>query len=236
LQKNNELSLFKVIIFHLIPGIPVLLLTVVLTNPIFGIKLPIFPSLMIAFAICLIPTLFIILKILARKERKSIKDLMGYNEKMNIGKILLWSLPCIIFAAVIFTFGTNIESSFWTIFSWIPDWFIVNRYSLDVGNWLIPVIVLNFIIRGLLLPFIEELYFRGFLLPRMNKLGKFAPLVNAFLFLAYHLFAPWENITRTLAVLPFVYLVWFKRNLKIGIISHCSVNFLSCIALLISIV
>ncbi|MFD1537220.1 CPBP family glutamic-type intramembrane protease [Nonomuraea guangzhouensis] len=32
---------------------------------------------------------------------------------------------------------------------------------------------------GLAFPIIEELYFRGFLLPRLSRLGRWAPVVNA---------------------------------------------------------
>jgi len=46
------------------------------------------------------------------------------------------------------------------------------------------------------------MYFRGFLLPHMGELGKY------------------------------VYIVWQKRNVYIGVISHCVVNILRCFAML----
>jgi len=234
-KKENGLSVFKIIFLHLLPGIPVLPIAFIFSSPFFGIKFPMFISLLIAFTVCLVPIQWIILIIFARKDGETVKDIIGFKQKITKKIIVFWSLPCIIFAAIIFMVGTEIEGSFWTIFNWIPDWFRVNRYSLDVGKYLIPVVVLNFIIRGILLPFTEEIYFRGFLLPRMDKLGKVAPIISSALFSIYHFFTPWENISRTLAVLPFVYGVWYKKNLKIGIISHCAVNLLSCIGLVISI-
>ena len=43
---------------------------------------------------------------------------------------------------------------------------------------------------------VEELYFRGYLLPRISRLGAWAPLVNTVLFSLYHLFTPWLSVGR----------------------------------------
>ncbi len=148
-----------------------------------------------------------------RPLTKYLLEILGFHSKMRLVNMILYAIPGIIFAAVIFTFGTKIEQPIWFsgIFSWVPYWFIVDRYAANSGNLLFLTIILNFIFRGLLLPFTEEIYFRGFLLPRMNKLGEFAPLVSASLFSVYHLFAPWENISRMIAVLPFIYISYRKK-------------------------
>ena len=43
---------------------------------------------------------------------------------------------------------------------------------------------------------VEEMFFRGYLLPRISRLGAWAPLVNTVLFSLYHLFTPWLNVGR----------------------------------------
>ena len=43
---------------------------------------------------------------------------------------------------------------------------------------------------------VEKMYFRGYLLPRISRLGAWAPLVNTVLFSPYHLFTPWLNVGR----------------------------------------
>ena len=93
-------------------------------------------------------------------------------------------------------------------------------------------IVMSFLFNGLLGPFTEEIYFRGFLLPRMNKLGKAAPFVNVALFSLYHFFTPWENISRILALTPIAYIVWYKKDIRIAIWFHCTLNLLSCVGML----
>ena len=43
---------------------------------------------------------------------------------------------------------------------------------------------------------VEEMYFHGYLLPRISRLGAWAPLVNTVLFSLYHFFTPWLNVGR----------------------------------------
>ena len=234
-EQIKQFNVLQIILYHLLPGVPVLLAAVVFTNPVWGFGLPIFLSLMISFCLCLIPSQWLILVITARREGKKTRDIIGYSSKMPLSKTLLWSLPGIVLAAVIFTVGIDIENPLWRVFLWVPEWFRVNRPAPDMGNYVALTLALNFLIRGLLVPFIEEIYFRGFLLPRMNRLGKSAPIASAALFSVNHLFAPWENVTRMLAVLPFVYITWHKKNVRISLISHCTVNTLSCFMLLMSV-
>lgn len=77
-----------------------------------------------------------------------------------------------------------------------------------------------------LAPLVEELYFRGYLLPRMK--GRFAPLLHSFLFAAVHVFTPWMIITRTLGLLPLVFGVK-KKNIYVGIIVHILGNSLDLV-------
>jgi len=56
--------------------------------------------------------------------------------------------------------------------------------------------------------------------------------MNAVLFSVYHFFTPSENVSRILALLPMVYAVWWKRNIRIGIILHCGGNAVGMFVLL----
>ena len=232
----KQMRVHEILFYHILPGVPVLFLAVVLSNPSLGFGFPIFFSLLILFALYFIPVQWAILILTAHKEKKKLIETIGFHSKMPMKNMILYALPGIVFAAFIFTFGTKIEQPIWIsgIFSGVPEWFIVDRYASNIGSLLPLTIILNFIFRGFLLPFTEEIYFRGFLLPRMNKFGKFAPLISAALFSIYHLFAPWENISRMIAVLPFIYIVYCKKNICIGIISHCMVNFLSCFVIFLA--
>jgi membrane protease YdiL (CAAX protease family) len=84
-----------------------------------------------------------------------------------------------------------------------------------------------FAINGLIGPIVEELYFRGYLLPRMERLGRWAPLVNVSLFSVYHFWSPWQIVARILGLGPTVYAVRWKRNIYLGMAVHCGLNTLS---------
>lgn len=229
MRNNNEikqLGIGAILAYHLLPGVPILLLTILFANPTWGCGLPIFLAVMLAILLGLIPVQLGIMAIVARKQSITLWKLILFRNKMSLGKILAWSIPLLLFCIAAFGLLSAVEYPLWTIFDWVPDWFRLELF--DLGNvskamvWL--MLVLGFLLNGIFGPYVEELYFRGFLLPRMNRQGKAAPLVNVVLFSIYHFFTPWENITRIIALTPMVYSVWYNKNIRIGIIVHMAVN------------
>ena len=63
--------------------------------------------------------------------------------------------------------------------------------TIPLRSWIVTLCAF-FVLNGVIGPVVEELYFRGFLLPRMERLGRWAPLVNATLFSIYHFWSPWQ--------------------------------------------
>ena len=84
-------------------------------------------------------------------------------------------------------------------------------------------------LNGIAGPLVEELYFRGYLLPRIPSRRGWAPLINVILFSLYHFFSPWQNVTRIVALIPLVYTVAWKRNIYLSIFTHCILNTLGMI-------
>lgn len=81
-----------------------------------------------------------------------------------------------------------------------------------------------------LIPLTEELYFRGYLLPRMPAGSKvWASVFHSALFALYHTWTPWMFVARTLGVLPLIYIVRKKENIYLGIIAHIILNSLDFI-------
>lgn len=239
MNKTKEIKKFnihQIILYHLLPGIPILLIVIVFANPVWGFGLPIILSLMFAILLGLIPTQLGILLLTARRERKKLKDILFFKEKMTPAKTVLWSLPCFLFSLFVFIGLSGIEHPIWTIFNWVPEWFRIDKFDIGTMNPFVLklTLIFYFVFNGILGALVEELYFRGFLLPRMAKLGRLAPLVNAVLFSLYHFFTPWENITRVIALIPFIYAVWYKKNIRIGILVHCTLNILSGIGLAVA--
>ena len=234
---NIKLSVPMIFLLGLFPGVIILLIAFILSSPTIGINFSIYLSIMLAIAFGLVPTELGILKYFAWKNKKKIKDLILYREKTPLIKMIISIIIPFIFALSVFIIISQYELKLWgNLFNFIQEWFKLYNVKIIELNYLKLSLILALILNGLLGPFVEELYFRGFLLPRMNKFGIFAPFVNVVIFSLYHFFSPWENITRILAVTPLAYSVWINKNIKIGIIIHCSLNTLSCIGAIISII
>jgi hypothetical protein len=127
----------------------------------------------------------------------------------------------------LFVFGSQLAELLRThLFSWIPDWFYLNTGSAEQNGPFIEttIMILGLVFAGFIGPLTEELYFRGYLLPRLSRYGKWAPLLNVVLFIAYHFWQPHYLLTGIIATLPLVYFVWWKKNIYLGIGVHCFLN------------
>ncbi|HXL59059.1 MAG TPA: CPBP family intramembrane glutamic endopeptidase, partial [Chitinophagaceae bacterium] len=84
-------------------------------------------------------------------------------------------------------------------------------------------------LNGFLAPYVEEIYFRGYLLPRMAAWGKWAFVLNAILFSLYHFWQPYIYLTLILSLLPMTYMVWKTKDLRLGILTHCLLNIIGAL-------
>ncbi len=183
-----------------------------------------FLSLMLAIMLGLIPGQLGILKFIAKKENKKIADLIPYKNKISVKRLLLSTIIPLVFGICAYVLLHPLDVKLATIFNFFPEWFRLDKLNMSEISHLKLSFVLVLIFGALLGPIVEEIYFRGYLLPRMVVFGKFAPFVNTVLFAFYHLFTPWQAITRIVAVTPMVYFVWINKNIKTGIIVHCLFN------------
>jgi hypothetical protein len=235
-ENNHEInwSIPSMILLHLFPGIIMLLVTFLFSSPVIGINFPLYLSLMMAIILGLIPTELGIIKFFSWKTKNKMKDIILFKEKIPLKK----SLPLIIISSIISVVGLLIlpefESQLWgQTFDFIPNWFRIDSLNIAEMKYLKLTLVLNLLFNGFFGPLTEELYFRGFLLPRMKIFGKLAPLINVILFSLYHFTTPWAIISRILATTPLVYSVWTNKNIKIGIFVHCGLNIFSSVASII---
>ncbi len=114
------------------------------------------------------------------------------------------------------------------LFSWYPE--SIREFASSAEGGTMPTWVLigffaaAFAINGVIGPIVEELYFRGYLLPRIARYGRKAAVLNAALFSLYHFWTPWQNPGRFLGLLPWVLTVQKKRCLRLSMVVHISVN------------
>lgn len=78
-------------------------------------------------------------------------------------------------------------------FSWLPGWYVfsdLEQYAQFSRTVLIVTFSARLLLDGFLFPVVEELYFRGYLLPRMSRFGGAAPFINCALFSIYDFWQP----------------------------------------------
>lgn len=172
----------------------------------------------------------------ARKEQGSfnISNILGLKSKLKGKEFLLYSVTLFAIAGLLMSASKPVTNFLLNnVFSFIPSWYnLMEDMSLFSRNIIIITILVNFFIITIILPIIEELYFRGFLLARMKWMGKYSVLVNTMLFSVYHLWSPWMVVARVVALLPLFSWVYKKDSLKLSIAVHCLANFTDVVALI----
>ncbi len=164
-----------------------------------------------------------------------IRCALTYNRKMHKGKAILLVVVLFCIAGIASKLVGGWENAFTMpiVNKFVPDYFIVENFvnQLDLyPKYLIIITVVLFVIaNSLVLPIAEELYFNGYMLPRLQRFKGFAPVIVTVIFSLYHFWSPWQNIRRIIGVLPYVYVVWKKENIYFGIIVHCLCNLVGSI-------
>ncbi len=227
-------SLVRSLVLHLFPGAALFAFVVAAA----AIGVPAVVALLAGIALVVVPLElgYLLFQGRRRSGHWSLSEVVAYGEPMPSKGVALWAVPLVAWFIVILIFSTAVldERIAEGVFSWYPE-SIREFASFDEGTtyatWILVVFfAAAFAINGVLGPIVEELYFRGHLLPRIERYGRGAPLLNAILFSLYHFWTPWQNAGRVLALLPWIYTVWRKRSLKLSIAVHISVN---CIFLLL---
>lgn len=133
------------------------------------------------------------------------------------------------FAVSVLGIGGSIKDSF---FSWMPQWALnpISESYATTGATTVAEVVTAvgfLVILVILAPLVEELYFRGYLMPRIGRFGAWAALINVSLFASYHLWKPWDSINLILILAPMVYAVWRTKDIRVGIAVHIMLNSLA---------
>jgi len=223
----EQFSVAKLIALHLIPGALVTAAFVILAPLVRAAGLPPIAALLAAILLVLVPVELGL--VLRSVRRDGLAAALPYRQRLARREWVLL-VPVLVVAAFV-GFGVHRLVEPWLLahlFGWLPEWFVfpvpvggINDYS--TGSWIVTLgafLLLN----GVIGPVVEELYFRGFLLPRMERLGRWAPLVNVTLFSIYHFWSPWQIVARILGIGPMVYAVRWKRNVYLGMAVHCALN------------
>jgi uncharacterized protein len=233
-------SLGKSLFLHLTPGV-LITLFFFLTGPlVMAWGFPPLMALLLAILFVLIPFELGILLYVGWKEKRrlTLDGAVLFRQPLPFRQYLIFVPLFLVWGFFWFAVLAPLDSFLIErVFTWLPDWSLPQNYLggiVAAPAWILWVVVIfGFVLNGIAGPWVEELYFRGYLLPRVSYLGILAPIFNVVLFSLYHFFSPWQNITRIVAMLPVVYLVAWKKNITISIATHVLLNSLGMILTMI---
>ena len=232
MDTKYDFTILQQILLHLLPGIALALGFGLFAWIAASNGLPSFLGFFTASVLVQFP-IMLGLPLLIEKNRNNeltFHSLIRFHETKPVWQLVLLAIGVLLWSALVFLVLSSIlvEPVQEAFFAWLPDWLDLAEYLSDekpysneliIGTWSIGLLFVVF-----LGPVIEELYFRGYLLPRMSYLKAWAPLFGAVLMSVYHFWSPWLILLRIVAMLPLVYAVWWKRSVYIGIVAHCTIN------------
>jgi membrane protease YdiL (CAAX protease family) len=157
--------------------------------------------------------------------------LPGRRLALLAGGLALWFLLCLVVSIAFLDewFADN-------VFSWMPDsllqFAVVEEDEGEVaGGELVAFILVALAFNGIAGPVAEELYFRGHLLSRLERYGRWAPVINTVLFATYHFFSPWRYPTIIVGFLPITWFTWRNRSVLVSIAAHMTINVVTVLLL-----
>jgi membrane protease YdiL (CAAX protease family) len=227
-------SIGKSITLHLLPGVLGGAVYFLVAQPVQSLGYPTLLALILAIIAVLIPIEIGVLLYEGRKRngKLSLNGIVLFRERIPVWQYLVLVPLIFILTGALFMILAPLSSYLLdTFFSWIPESLIIDMglsgaYTKSI---LVATYLLGFVFVTLAGPIVEELYFRGYLLPRMTRLKGWAPVLNSGLFALYHIWTPWMAVTRSIGLLPLIYTVQRKRNIYIGVVVHCLANSLDII-------
>ena len=226
----NQHSFLKSALLHILPG---LLTTVgfILFKPL--LESSGYPPLLAFLLAVLVVDLPVLLGIMLYEGRVvsgriSLAEVILYREtvpRRTFGLVFIGAFVVVFLLITLVTPVTDFLTG--AVFSGLPDWFFLEeqtQYEAYPRGILIAVFSFQLILTGVLLPWVEELYFRGYLLPRISRFGAAAPLIGGLLFGLYHGWQLYGFATVFLLGAALGYVTWWQRDLRLSIGLHVFAN------------
>lgn len=234
----ERLSLPQALLLHLLPGALITVGFVAIASFVVPRGAPASLALLITWLVVGIPLLLGYMLFQGRKRngRFALDGIVRYRESLRVRDYLWLVAALLVWTAVVSTLLIPVgEAIRQALFPGWPEWLQPSGFVQHLKEYSEPVlwatVLLSFLL-NIAVPIVEEMYFRGYLLPRLAHWGSWAPLANVLLFSLYHFWLPWDNVSRVIALLPLVYVVAWKRNIYISILVHVLLNTLGSIGLL----
>jgi membrane protease YdiL (CAAX protease family) len=230
----DQHPLWLTVILHLLPGFIVTVFYILLVPPLLKIGINNLTTLNLLALVVLVPIELAILYYTGKHKngRFSLQNIVLNREKMPLWQLIVLAFVTLVWIALASKLLTPIFDPLIQngLFHWVPAWFPLNTNFAGVSRQTVIItLVISLVCTSWIAPVVEEMYFRGFLLPRLSHFGGWAPVINGVLFTLYHFFTPWAFVERVVMIIPMAWLVQKKHNIYISIIAHLIVNSLGII-------
>jgi hypothetical protein len=222
-RADEQHSLARTVVMHLLPGVLMLAFYVLAAPLVRSLGFPSLMAIYLTILFVLIPFELGYLFYRARKNGSLLGSVVLYREPVPRAQFVALVLGLFVWSSIFYVLVYPPLDLFFieNVFSWLPgSFFLVEDFARYSTAALVITWVLGFVVNGIAGPMVEEVYFRGYLLPRISRFGMWAPLINTVLFSIYHFFTPWQNVGRILGLLPLVYAAWWKRSIYVSMGAH----------------
>jgi len=238
-QPFHQHALGKSFLLHIAPGVLVTVVFLVLKPMLDSTGYP--PLLAFLLAVLLIDIPFMLGVMLSEGKKLnghySLSGVVLYREKVSWKTFTLVFVAAFVVMYLLIMFVTPLSAVLAeSVFSWLPKWFFLDdaaQYEGYAKNILILVFTLQLLITGIVLPWMEELYFRGYLMPRISRYEKWTPLIGGFFFGLYHVWQLFGFVGVFLLGAGLSYVVWWKKDIRLSIGLHIFANALVRVFLLL---
>jgi membrane protease YdiL (CAAX protease family) len=163
-----------------------------------------------------------------RNGTYSLKGVVLYRDRVPWRRFaLLFMVTFVATYALMMAANPLVELVRERVFSWLPEWMFLEeqaQYQAYPRSVLLVTLALQLALTGVALPWVEELYFRGYLLPRMSRYRAWTPLLGGLLFGLYHVWQPFGFATVFLLGAVLGYVVCWTRDIRISIALHVFAN------------
>jgi len=233
---DEQHSLARTLVLHLLPGALMVAFYAVAGPLVRDLGFPSLMTIYLAILFVLLPFELGYLLYRAQKDGSTLGSVVLYREPVPHAQFVALVLGLFAWSAIcsVLLYPPLDELFIKNIFFWLPDsFFLVENFSRYSTAALLVTWVFGFVVNAIAGPVVEELYFRGYLLPRISRFGAWAPLLNMVLFSLYHFFTPWQNVGRIVGLLPMVYAAWWKKSIYVSIAVHVLGNVSTMLLLLL---
>ena len=231
-------SLVKSFLLHILPGALVTFAFVLLKPISDSMDYPPLLAFLLAILLIDIPILLGIMLFEGKKQngKLSLKGVVLYREKIPWVTFALIFIGAFVGVYLLIMLVTPVNA-FLTerLFSALPEWMFLeeqSQYLAYAKNVLVITFAFQLVLTGIVLPWIEELYFRGYLLPRISRYKGWAPVIGGLFFGLYHCWQLFGFLTVFVLGTALSYIVMWKQDIRLSIGLHVFANTFARLAFL----